>query len=96
MYLENTLCPLCERFSDTQNYILHCKVLQDIRPLEEQVEYTHSYGTINQQEELVKVIEIYLGLRDELLDDPSPAEPTRATYGAPATAGQGQEDQDFL
>ena len=37
----------------------------------ENVEYNHIYGTTQQQEQLVKVYEIYLGIRDELLDDPS-------------------------
>ena len=71
MYLQNTLCPLCERFSDSQLHILQCLVLKDIRPMVENVEYNHIYGTTQQQEQLVKVYEIYLGIRDELLDDPS-------------------------
>ena len=71
MYLENTLCPICERFSDSQYHTLRCQVLLDIRPLEEDVNYDHIYGTTQQQEQLVKVYEIYLGLRDELLDDAS-------------------------
>ena len=39
MYLENTLCPLCERCSDSQNRTLKYKVLLDIWPLDEQVDY---------------------------------------------------------
>ena len=69
MYLENTLCPICERFSDSQYHLLKCKVLLDIRPLEEDVDYKHIYGTTQQQELLIRVYESYLGLRDELLDD---------------------------
>ena len=71
MYLETTLCPICERFSDNQYHTLRCQVLLDIRPLEEDVHYDDIYGTTQQQEQLVKVYEIYLGLRDELLDDAS-------------------------
>ena len=69
MYSQNSLCPICERFSDSQDHILQCKVLQDICPLEEQVEYNSIYCTTHEQEELVKVYEKYLGLRDELLED---------------------------
>ena len=68
-YSQNSLCPICERFSDSQDHILQCKVLQDICPLEEQVEYNSIYGTTHEQEELVKVYEKYLSLRDELLED---------------------------
>ena len=71
MYLQNTLCPLCERLSGSQFHILQCQVLKDIRPMEENIEYNHIYGTTQQQEQLVKVYEIYLGVRDELLEDPS-------------------------
>ena len=69
MYLENTLCPICERFSDSQYHTLKCQVPLHIRPLEEDVDYNPIYGTTQQQEQLVKVYKIYLGLRDELLDD---------------------------
>ena len=68
MFPQNTLC-LCERFSDTQQHLLHCKVLQDICPMKEQVYYNYIYGTTQQQEDIAKVFELYLGIRDELLGD---------------------------
>ena len=63
-YLQTTLCPLCERFSDKQLHVLHCQVHKDIRPIVENVDYNHIYGTTQQQEELVQVYEIYLGIHN--------------------------------
>ena len=71
MYLQITLSPLCERFSDSPLHTLQFQVLKDIRPMEEHVEYNHIYGTTQTQEQLVKVYDIYLGIMDELLDDQS-------------------------
>ena len=33
MNQENFLCPLCERYPDTQEHIGQCQVLQDVQPL---------------------------------------------------------------
>ena len=71
MIPENTLCLIYERFSDHQYHILHCKVVQDIRPLEEEVQYYHIYCTTTEEEKLVKVYKIYLCLGYETFGEPS-------------------------
>ena len=77
MYSDNTLCPVCERSSDNQEHVIKCQVLQDIQPLKEDVEYSQIYGTTEQQHQVVKTYETYIGLRDELLveTDPHPSLP---------------------
>ena len=77
MYSENTLSPVCQRSIDNQQHLIQCQVLQDIQPLEEDVEYAQIYGTTEQQYQVVKAFEKYLGIRDELLgeNDPHPSLP---------------------
>ena len=46
MYLENTLCHICQRFSDSQYHTLMCQVLLELE-LEEDVHYDHVQPTLN-------------------------------------------------
>ena len=67
MYQQDLLCPLCERFGDTQDHVLDCQVLKVIQSKEEHIEYMHIYGNIQQQIEVIQIYEAYLSLRDEIL-----------------------------
>ena len=73
MNQENTLCPLCERYQDTQEHICQCQVLLDVQPLHSPVDYSGLFGTVHQQKDFIVKYEKYLKLRDELLEnDPDP------------------------
>ena len=72
MNSENYLCPLCERYPDTQQHISQCQVLKDICPLSSSIEYSGLFGSVEEQTTCIEKYEAYLVLRDELLqDDPS-------------------------
>ena len=62
------LCPLCKAHEDTQENVLLCKVLLNVLPLTNHIEYEHIGGTADQQTEFLRVYERYLNIRDELLD----------------------------
>ena len=67
---ENSLCPICERKIDTQSHILSCEVIPSIKPkLNNNVQYEHIYGSLEQQIQLVKEYEKYIDLRQTLLED---------------------------
>ena len=67
---ENTLCPICERKTDTQAHILDCEVMQSILPdLNKHIKYEHINGSLDQQVQLVQVYEKYLELRETLLEE---------------------------
>ena len=67
---ENTLCPICERKSDTQSHILNCEVMLSIKPqLNKDIQYEHINGSLDQQIQLVQEYEKYLNLRQTLLED---------------------------
>ena len=68
MYSENTLCPICERSQHTQEHLPLCTVLTSILPSRKHMDYRHINGTVEQQQEYVKVYKRYLELRDELID----------------------------
>ena len=44
MNSDNYLCPLCERFLDTQPHISQCQVIQDILPPHNPVQYSDLFG----------------------------------------------------
>ena len=69
MNQENLLCPLCERYSDTQEHIGQCQVLRDVQPINIPVDYSSLFGTVQQQKDFIEKYEKYLNLRDELLED---------------------------
>ena len=83
MYSNNTLCSICERNEDTQSHLLSCRVLLDILPLSEHIEYNHMNGTAEQQVQFVKIYEKYLELRDELLEDSSDDSSLPGLYTGP-------------
>ena len=68
MNSENFLCPLCERFPDTQRHISQCQILQDILP--QSIDYDSLNGSVQEQKEFIHKYEKYLVLRGELIDDP--------------------------
>ena len=69
MGTENTLCPLCERKSDTQCHVLNCQIILSIRPRNNtHIKYEHINGSLEQQIDLVVEYETYLELQDELLE----------------------------
>ena len=68
-YQENYLCPLCERYPDTQEHIGLCRVLQDIKPLSFPIDYSDLSGTVQQQLNFIVKYEDYLSLRDENLSN---------------------------
>ena len=55
------MCPICERFGDTQQHLILCKVLQDIRPMKEQVHYNYIHGTTQEQEDQQSLPGLYNG-----------------------------------
>ena len=67
-YPENTLCPLCERFEDTQEHVGCCPVLLDIKPQEKPGPYQQIYGSVQQQKEFTNIYIQLLQLRDKLLE----------------------------
>ena len=54
MHKGNTLCPICERFSDSQEHLLQCQVLQNIYSIAPEIKYSHKYGTIEQQKSILR------------------------------------------
>ena len=66
---DNYLCPLCERYPDTQQHLSWCKILQDILPHIGPIDYSGLSGNVHQQQEFIVKYEKYLVLRDELLSD---------------------------
>ena len=71
MNQENYLCPVCERYPDTQEHIGQCQVMQDILPHNSQVKYIDLFGTAEKQKEFIEEYQKLIILRDELLmDDP--------------------------
>ena len=66
---DNYLCPLCERYPDTQQHLSQCKILQDILPHIGPIDYSGLSGNVHQQQEFIVKYEKYLVLRDELLSD---------------------------
>ena len=83
MYSDNTLCPICERTSDTQQHVLECKVLQDILPLKNHIKYNHINGTISEQKEFVTTYAKYLEIRDELLSETESQQSLPGLYTGP-------------
>ena len=69
MHKDNTLCPICERVSDSQEHLIECQVLQNICPKDNEINYNYIRGTIEEQKSIAKVYENYLSLRDEILGD---------------------------
>ena len=69
LHSQDLLCPICERFGDTQDHVLDCQVLQNILPKEPHIEYMHIYGNIKQQTDVIQAYEAYLCLRDEILEN---------------------------
>ena len=69
MHKDNTLCPICERFSDSQEHLLQCQVLQNIYSIAPEIKYSHIYGTIEQQKSITEAYETYLSMRDDILGD---------------------------
>ena len=49
MNSDNHLCPLCERWPDTQEHIGRCKILQDILPHISLIDYSGLFGNVHQQ-----------------------------------------------
>ena len=67
---DNNLCPICERETDTQSHILDCQVMLSIKPkLDNDIQYEHINGSLDQQIILVKEYEKYIELRQTLLED---------------------------
>ena len=84
MNSENYLCPLCERYPDTQQHICQCQVLKDICPLSSSIEYSGLFGSVEEQKTFIEKYEAYLVLRDELLqDDPSSQPSLPGLYTGP-------------
>ena len=69
MHKDNTLCPICERFSDSQEHLIQCQVLQDICLIGQKIIYNHIYGTIQEQKSIAEVYETYLSMTDNILGD---------------------------
>ena len=68
-FADNTLCPICERYVDSQEHAICCPVLLAKRPQVPNQQYKHIYGNVKQQKEIAQVFIQYLKLRDELLAD---------------------------
>ena len=67
---ENSLCPMCERHTDSQSHVLNCPVVVNIKPkLNEHILYEHVNGTLEEQIMFVREYEKYLELRDTLLEE---------------------------
>ena len=67
---ENSLCPMCERHTDSQSHVLNCPVMLNIKPkLNEHILYDHVNVTLEEQILLVREYEKYLELRDTLLEE---------------------------
>ena len=66
-FADNTLCPICERFEDSQEHVGFCPVLKDIKPLATLATYQNIYGSVEQQKEVAEIYLQLLQLRDELL-----------------------------
>ena len=61
----NTLCPLCETCSDTQEHILECPVLGSAS---ESVLYSHVWGSVEEQKELATEYNKRIQRRTELVE----------------------------
>ena len=83
MYSDNTLCPVCERCADTQNHLIHCKVLQDIIPLTNEVCFSDIEGSLEEQKAFIQTYEKYLTLRVELLEESEPEHSLPGLYTGP-------------
>ena len=47
---ENTLCPICERFQDSQLHVLNCPVMIGIIPkMNNHIIYEHIDGSLEEQ-----------------------------------------------
>ena len=77
------MCPLCEAHEDSQENILVCKVLQNILPLNNHVEYSHMRGTDEQQTMFLQLYKKYLQIRDELLDNSGLGSSLPGLYSGP-------------
>ena len=67
IYLENSLCPLCERNIDSRQHIALCQVLPNCLSEERVINYSDLTGNINQQHDFISSYKKLLEIRDELL-----------------------------
>ena len=66
---ENTFCPICERFKESQSHVLNCPVMISIRPkMNNHIIYDHIDCSLEEQMDVVREYENYFKLRDILLE----------------------------
>ena len=85
-YKENMWCRTCHLFSETQEHILHCSVIRDkVKHLNidfNSVTYNMIFGSMDNQEKLVKIYQIIVQARNDILK-PKPNESSPSPSGGP-------------
>ena len=67
-FTDDKMCPLCDRFEDTQKHCMECEKLSTIRSkFSEHIKYSHINGNVEQQQEVAALYVALLEAREGLL-----------------------------
>ena len=67
-FVNDKMCPLCNKFEDTQKHCMECEKLSKVRSdFNEHIEYNHINGSVEQQKEVAALYVALLAARDGLL-----------------------------
>ena len=85
-YKENMWCRTCHLFSETQEHILHCSIVRDkVKHLSidfSSVSYNMIFGSMDCQEKLIKIYQIMVQARNDILN-PKQSESSPSPSGGP-------------
>ena len=85
-YKENMWCRTCHLFSETQEHILHCSIIRDkVKHLSidfNSVSYNMIFGSMDNQEKLIKIYQIMVQARNDILN-PKPSQSSPSPSGGP-------------
>ena len=71
-YTDDNMCPLCDKFEDTQKHCMECEKLGTVKSkFSEHIQYSHINGNVEQQQEVAALYVALLEAREGILQDSS-------------------------